>query len=250
MENDSPRLRLLYEVNRRLAVFTDLDELLRYATRRARELFDAEGCAVLLVDAQRREFHFPVASQRESRASSAARLAEVRFPVDRGVAGWVLAHDEATAVPDTASDPRFYSGVDHLTDATTRAILCAPLRMRAGNIGVLEVINPAAGARREDLEFLETLANDIAVAHEKARLYEQLRGEVVGLRQVCGLAGLALALIGIAFVVGATYAHVARALPWGELPARPGVLMGIAAAAGGALLTAVGRGWLVRRARS
>lgn len=249
MLKDSDRLQLLYEMNRRLAVFTDLDELLRYATRRTRELFEAEGCAVLLVDAARREFHFPIASQSESRGSSAARLEDLRFPVDRGVAGWVLSHDEAAAVPDTSSDARFYSGVDKLTDVSTRAILCAPLRTRSGNIGVLEVINPAAGARTEHLEFFETLASDIAVAHEKARLYEQLHGEVIGLRQACGLIGIALAVIGMAFVLGATFAHAGRALPWSELPGRPAILMGLAAVTGGAFLIAVGRGWLVRRAR-
>jgi hypothetical protein len=135
-----------------------------------------------------------------------------------------------------------------VTDLSTRTILCAPLRSRDGNIGVVEVINPGHEARAEDLQFLETLASDIAVAYEKARLYERLRGEVVGLRQVCGVAGGALGLLGIGAAGGAVYAHVARALPWHELPTRPGMLLGLGCLAAGILLLGVAAGRLVRRA--
>src|SRR5207249_4685613 len=161
----------------RLATFTDLDELLRYATGRTRELLDAEGAAVMLLDPARQEFNFGVASQSETHQATSARLLKIRFPAHLGVAGWVLAHDEAAAVPDAQQDPRFYNGVDQVTNITTHAILCAPLRARSGNIGVIEVINPARPPAADDLEFLETLASDIAVAHEKAALQERLRGE-------------------------------------------------------------------------
>jgi GAF domain-containing protein len=247
MHTDTNRLHLLYEVNARLATFTELDELLRYATRHARELLDAEGCAVLLLDGTRREFYFPVASQSESRKATEPRLAEVRFPADRGIAGWVLAHDEATAVEDAEHDARFYSGVDRLTGVTTRSVLCAPLRTRGGSIGVLEVVNPGRGASANDLDFLQALASDIAVAYEKATLYERLRGELIGVRQVCGFIGLGLATLGLLLVAGALYTHVGWALPWGELPRRPGMLAGLACVLPGAVLLAVARGWLVRR---
>jgi len=240
MGREDDRLHLLYEVTRRLATFTDLDELLRYATGRARELLDAEGAAVMLLDPARREFNFGVASQSETHQATSVRLLEIRFPAHLGVAGWVLAHDEAAAVPDAQQDPRFYNGVDQLTNITTHAILCAPLRARSGNIGVIEVINPARPPAADDLEFLETLASDIAVAHEKAALHERLRGEVIGLRQVCRVAGLGL------LALGAVYVQLGLALPVRELPTRPGVLDGLICLLVGALLSAVGRGWLSR----
>src|SRR2546427_10827141 len=100
MGREDDRLHLLYEVTRRLATFTDLDELLRYATGRTRELLDAEGSAVLLLDPARREFNFGVAGQSEAHRATSARLLEIRFPAHLGVAGWALAHDEALAAPD------------------------------------------------------------------------------------------------------------------------------------------------------
>jgi len=214
--------------------------------RRARELLRAEGCFVLLLDRRRGELFFPVASQAASHEVAGAALQDTSFPQHAGVAGWVLREGRALRVDDAANDPRFYPAVDRVTGTTTRAILCAPLRTRAGNIGVVEVINPLDGRfAPEDLEFLEAPAVDIAVAREKARLYDRLRGETLALRQVCRLAGFGLALLGILFAAGATYSQLARALPLHELPARPAVLTGILLLAAGVLLARVAGGRLV-----
>ena len=85
------RLRLLYELNRDLTTFSDLRGLLAFATEKGRALFQAEGCAILMLDERRNEFYFPVASDTD--AQSEAKLSELRFPATQGVAGWVLAHD-------------------------------------------------------------------------------------------------------------------------------------------------------------
>lgn len=239
------RLHLLYELNRGLTSLTDLGELLNYVTRRAREVFNAEGCALLLLDPDRREFYFPIASENDAFAASAARLRQIRFPADRGIAGWVLANDRAEMVADARTDPRFYRGIDEQTQMTTRALLCAPLRTPAGNIGVMEIVNPAPGALVSgDLEFLETLAGDVAVACERALLYGSLRDQVRGLRRAVRLAGYGLIGIGALFMLGAVVGHLAWALPLGELPTRPGMLVGLLGAAVGAMLVGVGSGWL------
>ena len=249
MATAGERLHLLYEINRRLTTLTNVEELVRYATDRARELFKAEGCALLLLDRERQEFYFPVASESAAHAAAARRLASVRFPAQQGVAGWVLSHDEAVVIADVANDSRFYSGVDATTAMTTRSLLCAPLHTPSGNIGVIEVMNPApTSLTGDDLEFLSALADDIGVAYEKADLYQRLHGEVIGLRQVCTFAGFALLGIGLLFVLGATLNQLALALPLSELPTRSGMLSGIVSVGVGVFLLAVGRGRFVSRA--
>ena len=251
MTDTLSQLRLLSDVSRSLATFTDLDDLVRYATRRTRELFNAEGCALLLLDRGRDEFCFPVASQRDAGAVSAAELAEIRFPSDRGVAGWVLGHDEAALVTDTTSDPRFYDAVDRRTAMHTRSLICAPLRTRDGNIGVIEVVNPSPNRLdRGDMEFLDILASEIGVAYEKAALYRELEREVIDLRRFCWVAGVALSIFGVGLGIATAFYHRARVLPWGELPAERGTLAAVLCVTIGVLLVAVGRGWLVpQRAR-
>jgi GAF domain-containing protein len=160
MVTPADRLQLLYDLAREVATFTDLDSVLRYATRRTREVLGAEGCSVLLLDGTRRTLYFPVASQAESGAASDASLEQVSFPADKGIAGWVLQHDQATQVDDVASDPRFYSAVDRQVGSRTRALLCAPLRTRSGNIGVVEVVNPLRGRFTADDRAAQAMAAD------------------------------------------------------------------------------------------
>ena len=155
------RVELLYEVARRVTSFTELDPLLRDATARARELLRVEGCSLLLLDDRRNELYFPVSSQIASHAAAEETIREIRFPADRGVAGWVLREGRATIVDDVGRDPRFYAGVDRSTGTTTRALMCAPLRTRTGTIGVLEVVNPLAG-RFEDGD-LVLVSHDVDV---------------------------------------------------------------------------------------
>src|SRR5262249_4129624 len=128
MALDSERVELLYAVTRSLATFHDVDELVRFATRRLREVFGADGCAILLLDEKRGEFCFPVASQRAAGGASGSTLSDMRFPANQGIAGAVLAGGEPILVNDAQNDSRFYPGVDHRTGVTTRTLLAAPLR--------------------------------------------------------------------------------------------------------------------------
>lgn len=231
------RLELMYDVTRRLATFHELDDVVQFATRRAREIFEAEGCALILLDREGREFFFPVSSQRDSGAMAEKQLKEIRFPADRGIAGWVVANDQAALVDDTSTDPRFYGGVDRETAVQTRALLCAPLRSGDASVGVIEVINPALRfLNDESLRFLETLGNEIAVAYEKAALYEQLRGEVVNLRKIGRAAGYCIAVIGAGLATLVVTAHRARVLPWADLPSRRGLWLALLLVTGGVVL--------------
>lgn len=242
MDTSSERLHLLYEINRRLTTLNDPAEFQEFITRRTREIFNAEGGSLLLLDRGRNEFYFPIASQSAGSHVTPAQLAEIRFPADRGVAGWVLANDQAVWVPDVSRDERFYSDVDRKTTAHTHSILAAPLRTSTGNIGVIELINPARGDfGKDDLDFFEALASDIAVSYEKAALLERLRGEVGALRQLCRAVGSALLAGGLAVAVGALFIRAARAVPLSELPATPGLWIGLVGATIGAALVYVAR---------
>jgi GAF domain-containing protein len=229
------RLEVLCEVNRRLASFVSLDDLLAWATSRARELFDAEGCALLLVDDEGREFRFPVSSQSATSRASTPKLREIRFPTTQGVAGWVLANGQALHIADAQRDTRFYAGVDASTGTTTRTLMAAPLRTGSGAIGVIEVINPRE-VGDGDLSFLEALGSTVAVAHEKAALSAALREEAIGLRRLARLGGVGLAALGVGVVAAAVVAHGARGLPANELLSEPGLLLGAAVALVGVVL--------------
>ena len=189
MPDSSARFRLLHDLGCAFAEQLELDELIPLVVAQCREALDAEGVAVLLLDAERREFQFPFVA--EENTEVAERLARLRFPADRGFAGAVLESGGALRVDDARADPRFYADIDRATELTTRNVLAAPLRTRRGTIGVIEVVNRRSGAfSDDDLALLAALAGSVAVAIENAQLWEslkasadRLRAQVVALRR-------------------------------------------------------------------
>ena len=172
---ETARLRLLYELGCAFASRTEIEKLIPYVVERCREVLDAEGASAQLYDPETNELHFPYVAVDDSEV--AARLVGLRFPADRGVAGAVFQSGESVRVDDVQGDPRFYSGVDHRTGATTRNMIVAPLTSQRGRIGVIQVINRRGGLTfiDDDLAFLEALGGSIAVAIENARLYAELK---------------------------------------------------------------------------
>ena len=230
------QIRLLYELRHRARRRPDPIDVSRFAARRAREIFDADGCGLLVLDADRAHLHFAVASQSTAREDSASRLAAVRVPVEHSIAGWAVRHDRPALVDHAVDDPRFYAHVDRQTNMETRAVLCAPLRTGQGPVGAIEIVNPASGSLGpSDVRFVEALAAEIGGVYERKRL-DDLLG-----RQLRRFAGLVLLVLGIVCGAGAVLAHLAWALPLGELAARPALqAAAVATATGTALL---GLGW-------
>jgi len=243
MVTAADRFQLLYELSRRLATFTDLDDLLRDATQAVRKLFDAGGSAILLLDPETREFRFPVASLAASGQRAGDVLREIRFPADRGIAGKVLASGEPLAVNDANQDKAFYAGVDAQTGMTTHAILAAPMRTDHGTVGVVEVINPATGTfTPDDIKFLDAFASDIATAYDKADMQARLQQENVGLKQLIRLLGGSLIAGGALVIGGAALTLGATGLPLSTLLVRPTFLAGVLAVVAGGAMFRTARG--------
>ena len=187
MTENAERFRLLYDLGCAFAARIDLDELVPLVISKCREVLDAEGASVLLLDAARDELYFPYVAEDDREV--AARLLRLRFPADRGIAGEVIRTGHSLRVDDAASHPSFYGGVDRSTGFTTRAMLTVPLSSPQGVIGVIQVLNPRSGGSftDDDLAFLEGLAGSVAVAIDNARLYAQVKASEERLRTEVGV---------------------------------------------------------------
>ena len=180
--SSTEQLSLLLELNRAFSALMELEDLLPFIMAKTNEVFAAESCALLLLDEERQELFFPVTS--DVSPERAERLKVMRFPADKGVAGWVLEQGKPTLVPDVSRDERFYAGVDRQSGAHTRELLCAPLHTRHGTIGVIELRNKREGGFTQgDLAFLDALAGSVAIAIENARLYQQVRHSEAQLKE-------------------------------------------------------------------
>lgn len=159
--------RLAYDLGRAFAAHTRMDQLVPFTVATCREVLDAEGAALMLLDKERDQLYFPHVADEDPEV--AQRLAALRFPADRGVAGAVLRVGQSLRVDDAGHDQRFYSGIDSCTGLVTRALIGAPLIVYGEPYGVVEVINPRGRAHfdEEDLGLLEVIALSLAEAVER-----------------------------------------------------------------------------------
>jgi transcriptional regulator with GAF, ATPase, and Fis domain len=157
---------------------------------KCREVLDADGVAVMLLDAESQELYFPYFSDRDPKV--AERLASVRVPVGKGIAGEVFQTCRSVRIDNVSTDRHFYSGVDKKTGLTTRSVLAAPLIANEVRLGVIEAVNPLGreAFSENDLALLEALADSVALAiHNADRVAklkaseEKLRTEVGALRR-------------------------------------------------------------------
>ncbi len=102
------------------------------------------------------------------------------------VFGIVLLEDRPYISNDAENDP--LSVGQPAGHPPVRAFIGVPLRVGATLIGVLGAANKPGGYDRDDERLLSTFANQVAVAIDNARLYEQQRQMIKGLVSVVDLA--------------------------------------------------------------
>jgi sigma-B regulation protein RsbU (phosphoserine phosphatase) len=92
------------------------------------------------------------------------------IPLGRGVVGYAAQAKEAVLVPDVSKSERYIA-----TNPETRSELAVPLIYQEKVIGVLDLEHTRRGYFTEDHKrTLTTLAAQLAIAIENARLYEQI----------------------------------------------------------------------------
>jgi Nif-specific regulatory protein len=180
------RFQLLYDLGCAFAARLELDELVPLVLAKCREVVDAEGAAVLLLDRERNDLYFPYVAEEDPEVAD--RLMQLRLPADRGIAGTVLQSGEALRVDDVSADPRFYAAIDAETGLSTRSMLSCPLGTRRGTIGVIQVVNHRGGTFTDDhLALLTALSGSVAVAIENAQLWAEAKAAADRLRAEVGV---------------------------------------------------------------
>ena len=159
---------MLLDVMKSFSSELEVDQLLRRIMDTTSAVLQADRATLFLVDKRTREIW--------SKVAQGDRMAEIRVPIGRGIAGTVAATGETINIPDAYADPRFNQEVDRRTGYRTRTILCAPVRDGAGEVvGVAQVLNKAGGPfTRDDESLLAALSAQAFIALDNARLFESV----------------------------------------------------------------------------
>lgn len=147
-------------------------EVRKRAIEAATRLTESEVGSLLLVDEEKNELFFEVAL-----GEKGEKVKEIRLKMGEGIAGWVAKTGEAVIIDDVQNDPRFFKDADKKSSFVTRNMMCVPVKSEGRVIGVLQSINKLKGGKftKDDLEGFISLADQVAIAIEKSRLYQELR---------------------------------------------------------------------------
>ena len=173
--------QMLFRIARALYRFSGLDPMLAYIAGQVRNLTQVAGAMVILVDDAKGEFYIPVAVYDDRRIGK--RMKNIRFPVDKGVAGRVYRTGTPMIVPDTSKSPYFYEQVDKEAYYHHRNMLDVPLFIKDRIIGVLCVVNKQEGSfDQRDVDLISAVANLVALPIENARINEKLQRTLENVR--------------------------------------------------------------------
>lgn len=172
-------LGALNSVAAALSSVMKLELLLETIIDESKAVMNAEAGSLLLLDRDKGELRFYVAS-----GSAGEALRSLTVKLGHGVAGYVAQTGEAALVRDAYGDPRFNPDYDEKTGFRTRSLLAVPIKIKDEIIGVVEVINKIGEESfdEHDLGLFLSFASSSGVALENARLFEETKAIAEDLR--------------------------------------------------------------------
>ena len=171
--SDAYAFETLAEIGRDVASVLDLDELFGRIAQSTRRLIDYRTFGIWLVNDDRGELEIKHAVKYGDHAHV------TRIPIGEGLVGYAALHKEPVLVADVSQDPRYINVVPDV-----RSELAIPMMLKDRCIGVLDLESPELDAfTKRDVEILNLLASQAAVAIENARLYETVRANEVRLEK-------------------------------------------------------------------
>jgi signal transduction histidine kinase len=147
----------------------DLRALLQQIVEAARELTQSEAASLLLHDPKSNLLHFEAATE-----PIKIDITKIFVPVENSIAGKIFQDRKPLSVNNTLEDNRLFREVDDLSQFETHSIMGVPLMVKNRAVGVIEVINKLDGDfNQDDIQLLEFLAAQAAIAIENTRLFQQ-----------------------------------------------------------------------------
>ena len=161
-------LQVLNEISRELTSILNLDQLLARVGELVSRVIDYQMFSVLLLDEPTQSLQHRFSLRFKENINLKHDIA-----IGKGLVGAAAAERKVIIVPDVSKDDRYIQ-----LNPETRSELVVPLIYKDTLIGVLDLENTRRGYfNEENTRTVETLAAQIAIAIENARLYERIRAE-------------------------------------------------------------------------
>jgi sigma-B regulation protein RsbU (phosphoserine phosphatase) len=162
------QLILLNEISRELTSILNLDELFKRIADLLLRLIDYQMFSILLLNSGRTKLQ-----HRFSLRFNENVQLKHEVPLGRGLVGYAAEQNQAIVVPDVTRDERYIP-----LNPETMSELCVPLVYKGRVIGVLDVEHTRRNYFTEEhARMVKTLAAQVAISIENARLYEKIENQ-------------------------------------------------------------------------
>jgi len=169
IQKRAAQLEAIADVASSVASLQDVDQLLPYITKTVSERFGFYHTGIFLLSKDK-EYAVLQAANSEGGQAMLARDHQLRVGHE-GIVGSAVDQKTARIALNVGSDATYFDNPDL---PNTHSEMALPLMIGNEVIGILDVQSEETNAfSEEDIEVLTTLANQVAVAIENARLFQQ-----------------------------------------------------------------------------
>ncbi len=171
LEERARQLVLINQIGRHITNVIELDLLLERTATLIQQNFGYDHVGIFMAAPDQNELLL-----RAKAGDYATRFpAGHRMKIGQGMIGWVAQHGERILANDVSTEPRFYNP---LSEDITRAELDVPIKASGELLGVLGVQSRHVNAFTDnDIVVIETLADQVAIAIDNARLFATERDQ-------------------------------------------------------------------------
>ena len=168
-------LSILYNISQAVNFIDDLKRLISVILDKAIETVNAEKGSLMLYDAQDNTLQVKVVyglkDKKHEEDINNGLVECTKMKPESGIAGKVFTEKKSIITNLGGRDPRFSQLA---TDNNVSSLICVPLIAKGECIGIINITNKKNGKlfNKKDLEFVEALANQAAIAVDNAQLYE------------------------------------------------------------------------------
>ena len=159
------QLVLLNEISRELTSILNLDQLFKRIGDLLLRLIDYQMFSILLLNDKRTKLQHRFSLRFKENVQLKHEI-----PLGRGLVGYAAEQNQAVVVPDVTRDARYIP-----LNPETMSELCVPLVYKGKVLGVLDLEHTRRNYFTEEhARVVKTLAAQIAISMENARLYEEI----------------------------------------------------------------------------
>jgi len=168
-------LSILYNISQAVNFIDDLKRLIGIILDKSVETVDAEKGSLMLYDSSDNTMQVKVVrglADKHQEDNINNGIIECRkIKPESGIAGKVFTEKKSIITNLGGQDPRFSQ---FSADSSVSSLICVPLIAKGECIGIINITNKRNGKlfNKKDLEFVEALANQAAIAVDNAQLYE------------------------------------------------------------------------------